>query len=90
MRLLRDPERGWRHLPALAYALGAYALGLALMLTQPLPLALLGGLPLAHGLVIGAYLVHECTHNTIFADQRHNRRLGSLLSWLAGGGYGDS
>ncbi|MET0066934.1 MAG: fatty acid desaturase [Candidatus Thiodiazotropha sp.] len=86
---LRDAERGWRHLLALAYALGAYALGLAVMLTQPLPLALLGSLPLAHGLVIGAYLIHECTHNTIFADQQHNRWLGGLLSWLAGGGYGD-
>lgn len=89
MHLLRDPERGWLHLLALAYSLSAYVLGLALMLTQPLPLALLGSLPLAHGLVIGAYLVHECTHNTIFTDQRHNQLLGSLLCWLAGGGYGD-
>ncbi len=89
MRLLRDRERGWLHLLALAYALSAYALGLALMLTQPLYLALPGSLPLAHGLVIGAYLIHECTHNTIFADPLHNRLLGSLLSWLAGGGYGD-
>ena len=86
---LRDAERGWLHLLALAYAVAAYALGLAVMLTQPLPLALLGSLLLAHGLVIGAYLIHECTHNTIFADQQHNRWLGSLLSWLAGGGYGD-
>ncbi len=89
MPRLRDPERGWLHLLALVYALSAYGLGLALMLTQALPLALLGSLPLAHGLVIGAYLIHECTHNTIFADQRHNHRLGGILSWLAGGGYGD-
>ncbi|MEJ2453724.1 MAG: fatty acid desaturase [Candidatus Thiodiazotropha sp.] len=89
MPRLRDPERGWLHLLALVYALSAYGLGLALMLTQSLPLALLGSLPLAHGLVIGAYLVHECTHNTIFADQRHNHLLGGILSWLAGGGYGD-
>ncbi|MEJ2590966.1 MAG: fatty acid desaturase [Candidatus Thiodiazotropha sp.] len=89
MRLLRDRQRGWLHLLALAYVLIAYGLGLALMLTQPLPLALLGSLSLAHGLVIGGYVIHECTHNTVFADQRHNRWLGAVLSWIAGGGYGD-
>ena len=89
MRLLRDTQRGWLHLLALAYVLIAYGLGLLLMLTQPLPLALLGSLPLAHALVIGGYVIHECTHNIIFADQRHNRWLGAVLSWIAGGGYGD-
>jgi fatty acid desaturase len=89
MRLLRDTRRGWLHLLALAYLLIAYGLGLLLMLTQPLPLALLGSLPLAHGLVIGGYVIHECTHNTIFTDQRYNRWLGGVLSWIAGGGYGD-
>lgn len=89
MRLLRDSQRGWLHLVALAYTLIAYGLGLGVMLSQALPLALLGSLPLAHGLVIGAYVIHECTHNTIFSDQRYNRWLGALLSWIAGGGYGD-
>jgi fatty acid desaturase len=89
MRLMRDPQRGWLHLLAIVYALTGYGSGLALMLFQPLPIGLLGSLLLAHGLVIGAYLVHECTHNTLFTDNRHNQWLGGFLGWLAGAGYGD-
>ncbi len=89
MRLLRDAKRGWLHLVAIAYVLISYGSGLALILFQPLPIALLGSLLLAHGLVIGAYVIHECIHSTVFADQRHNHWLGGVLSWLAGGGYGD-
>jgi len=87
--LMRDKQGYWRHLLALAYALSAYGLGLWLMLFTSGLLPLLGSLLLGHGLVIGAYLVHECTHNTLFQDQRYNRWMGEVLGWLAGAGYGD-
>lgn len=43
----------------------------------------------AHSMVIGAYLVHECAHNTIFAGNEWNRFLGEGLLWLIGSAYGN-
>jgi len=82
-------EDGW--LPnamALAYALGAYALGLWACTAPAWWLNALGVLLTAHALVIAAYLIHECAHNTIFADNRWNAALGEVLLWLTGAGYG--
>ena len=81
-------EDGW--LPntlALAYALGGYALGLWACAAPAWWLNALGVLLTAHALVIAAYLIHECAHNTIFADNRWNAALGEVLLWLTGAGY---
>jgi len=48
---------------------------------------LLACLLLAHTLVIAAYLLHECIHNTIFKNSHHNERLGMILAWLTGAAY---
>jgi len=48
-----------------------------------------GVLLLAHAMVIAAYLVHECAHNTIMKKNTHNARLGRFLNWLTGACYGD-
>lgn len=48
---------------------------------------LLGVLLLAHAMVICAYLIHECVHNTVFAVNLHNARLASCLSWITGSSY---
>lgn len=38
-------------------------------------------------MVISAYLIHECAHNTIFAENVHNARLGAFLGWITGSCY---
>ncbi len=75
-------------LAALAYVVVGYGLGLAGLAADAWPLNVGGVLLTAHALVIAAYLVHECVHNTIFTDNRHNARLGAALAWLVGAGYG--
>jgi fatty acid desaturase len=39
-------------------------------------------------MVISAYLVHECAHNTVFKRNQDNARLGVLLTWICGASYG--
>ena len=71
-----------------AYVLTGYGFGLAGMLADNWLINVLATLWLAHALVIAAYLVHECAHNTIFSDNRWNARLGAALLWLTGASYG--
>lgn len=87
--VMRQKSGYWPHLAALAYVAVAFAGGIALLLAEPWWLKPLGVPLVAHGLVIAAYLIHECAHNTIFADNRHNARLGEVLSFLVGSAYGD-
>lgn len=74
---------------AMAYGLGGYILGLALLLQPSWWLKLPGMLLLAHAMIIGAYLIHEFAHGTIFSKPVHNSRAGELFSWLTGGCYAD-
>ncbi len=66
----------------IAYPLALWGLAVSSGLTW-----LLWCLALAHALIISAYLVHECIHNTIFSKSTHNRRLGQVLAWLTGAAY---
>lgn len=86
---MRQPDGYWPHLAALAYGVLGYGAGVALITSHALFLNGLGVLLLAHALVICAYLVHECAHNTVFRDNAHNARLGRALNWLTGACYGD-
>jgi len=84
---LRYKDALWPHSLALCYGILGYVCGLALS-TAPEALAnLLGVLLLAHAMVISAYLIHECAHNTVFAANRHNVILGACLSWITGSCY---
>jgi fatty acid desaturase len=87
--ILRYEDGLWPNVLALGYAFFGYLAGLALILSSSLPLNLAGVLLLAHALVIAAYLIHECAHNTIFARNAHNARLGEILGWLTGACYGN-
>jgi len=89
-------QRFWRYsggalpnLLALGYVLLGYGGGMGLLLADGLPWNLIGVLLLGHSMVIAAYLIHECAHNTIFANSRYNERLGRALNWISGGCYGD-
>ena len=80
--------RVWNSL-AIAYSVGGYLIGLGLLLT-PFWLAKLGGLLLlAHAMIIGAYLIHEFAHGTIFSKPAHNALAGEVFSWMTGGCYAD-
>ncbi len=73
---------------AIGYTFVAYIMGISLLLSQTPGLRLTGTLLLAHGLLISAYLVHECFHSAIFQSRDANKRLGILLSWMNGACYG--
>lgn len=72
---------------ALTYVLLGYSSGLFLLSQGNIALWLLGTLLLAHALTIAAYLIHDLTHNALFARPETNERLGLLLAWLTGACY---
>lgn len=74
---------------AWSYMFSAYIFGFAAILADALWLNVLGILFLAHAMVIAAYFVHECAHESLFKKSRHNRFFGELLLWLCGASYSD-
>lgn len=81
--------RGKRwHTGALLYALTTYGAGWWLLFSGGLVGFLPGVLLLGHGMIIAAYMIHECAHNTVFTVNRHNNELASLLGWICGSCYG--
>ena len=75
------------NMAALVYCHLAFFGGAALILSlQPAWMAL-GTLALAHGMVIAAYMIHDCAHNAVFRLPQHNAAGGRALSWLTGGCY---
>ncbi len=87
--LFRYSDGVWQNLCVIGYAILGYAAGFALLLSQGFTWNLLGTLLLGHSMIIAAYLIHECAHNTLFSTPRHNERLGRLLNWITGACYGD-
>jgi len=82
-------SRGARwHSAALAYAVLGYSMGWATLLLGGAWAVIPGALLLGHSMVIAAYLIHECAHNTLFRENRHNAYLGECLAWLCGACYG--
>ena len=73
---------------ALVYALTGYVLGFAGLFHASAIVNLAAVLLLAHSMIIAAYLVHECAHNSIFRKMRHNALLGRFLGWICGACYG--
>jgi fatty acid desaturase len=62
-------------------------IGLWLMATASLVVALLATLWFAHALIIAAYLFHEFAHDTIFARHESNTWGGVLMTWITGSCY---
>ncbi len=86
--LLKEPEGLRYHGGAVLYAFVAYALGLAGLFHASLPVNFAAMLLLAHAMVIAAYVIHECAHDNVFRQSRHNAVLGRTMSWLCGAAYG--
>ena len=76
------------HGAALMYSTTAYGIGWWCLLQANAAAFLLGVILLSHGMIIAAYLIHECAHNTIFKINRSNAQLGKLLGWVCGSCYG--
>lgn len=86
--LFQHPQGHKYHGLAVLYALCAYGLGVVGIFSASLVVNVLSIPLLAHGMVIAAYMIHECGHNTVFRDNAHNARLGTFLTWLCGACYG--
>ena len=86
-RLWREPDGALPNTLAFGYAFGGHALGLWLLVQPSIWLFVAGVLLTAHTMVIGAYLVHECGHMTLFRSRKTNRLAAELLLWLLGAGY---
>ncbi|KPQ29410.1 MAG: Fatty acid desaturase [Marinobacter excellens HL-55] len=84
----RHSDGVWPLTLVLAYILTTYIGGWLLMAQPGFLLPLLGIIACGHGMVIAAYLVHDCAHNAIFKKTEHNTHLGKLLNWITGGSYG--
>ncbi|SDT18359.1 Fatty acid desaturase [Halopseudomonas xinjiangensis] len=74
---------------AMTYSLAGYVVGLGLLLADSWLLKAGGTLLLAHAMIIGAYLMHEFAHGTIFSAPQHNARAGAVYSWMTGGCYAE-
>ena len=79
--------RRW-HSGAIFYALATYFAGWSLLFFGGWMGFLPGVIMLGHGMIIAAYLIHECAHNTLFKVNRHNLQLANLLGWICGSCYG--
>jgi len=88
-RFWRYDGGAWPNLLALSYVVLGYSGGMGLILADGLWWNIPGVLLLGHSMVIAAYLIHECAHNTIFSETARNESLGRLLNWITGGCYGD-
>lgn len=73
---------------ALLYVLLGYVAGWYGISSTSCWLNLAGVLVLAHAMIIAAYLIHDCAHNTLFASNKNNARLGNVLLWITGACYG--
>jgi len=74
---------------AWTYMMTAYVFGFAAIMAGSAWLNAAGVLLLAHGMVIAAYFIHECAHDSLFMKPEHNRRFGELLLWICGASYSD-
>ncbi|MEZ5569832.1 MAG: fatty acid desaturase [Halioglobus sp.] len=85
---LRDPAGAPYTVLVLLYIACTYIGGWIGLFHSSILLNALGVLALAHGMLIAAYLLHDCGHNAVFVSSRGNAALGTLLSWIAGSSYG--
>ena len=87
-RLFKEQEGPLYYGAATGYTVLAYVLGFAGLFDSHWAVNFLATLLLAHSMTIAAYLIHECGHNLVFANSRHNAVLGRFMSWLCGSAYG--
>lgn len=84
----KDPAGRRYNILAFIYVVAGYTGGWTLLLTGPGWAWLPAAVWLGHSMVIAAYLIHECAHNTLFRQAETNALAGKVFSWLVGGCYG--
>jgi fatty acid desaturase len=82
--LFRYDDGVWPNIAILAYLFLGYVGGLALLVSSGFIPSVLGAILVAHTLSVSAYIIHECTHGTIFTRPADNDRLGKIMAWLNG------
>jgi fatty acid desaturase len=82
--LYRWSLRQWPSLLVIAYTLCGWPAGIWMLTRPQRGINAVGVLLTAHTLIYSAYLIHDCTHNALFASRSANDRLGRLLSWING------
>lgn len=86
-RIWREPGGIVPNLMAIFYAVIGHLVGLMLLIQSSPGLVFIGILITAHSMVIGAYLVHECGHMTLFRSKKVNTVMAEVLLWLLGAAY---
>lgn len=89
VRLFRYEDALLPNALAWAYMFTAYFFGFAAILADGIWLNVLGVIFLAHAMVIAAYFIHECAHDSLFKKNRYNQLFGELLLWITGASYSD-
>lgn len=89
VKLFRYEDSLLPNLLAWAYILFTYIFGFTAILADELWLNALGVISLAHSMVIAAYFIHECAHDSLFKKSRHNQIFGEILLWICGASYSD-
>jgi len=77
----------WPNLLVFSYLALSYCLGLALLLSGSIMPIVIGIFLFAHSMVIAAYLIHECAHNSLFKKNKYHRWLAEVLLWICGSSY---
>ena len=83
-RLFRHAGGAWPNLLTVTYTVLGWLVGVWMLTLPQISLNVVGVLLTAHTLIISAYLIHECVHQTLFATPAANDRLGKLCGWLNG------
>ena len=86
--VFKEPQGVLYHGGAFLYAIGGYGLGLFGLFHTSWIVTVLATVLLGHAMIIAAYLIHECAHNTVFRKNKHNPWLGGFLTWICGVPYG--
>lgn len=71
------------------YIIAAYTIGFYAMMADALVYNFAGTVLVAHSMVISAYFIHECAHDSLFKKNRHNRLFGEIFLWISGASYSD-
>jgi len=77
------------NLLAWIYVLLAYIFGFAAIMAEAVWTNVVGVVLLAHSMVIAAYFIHECAHDSLFKKSGHNYIFGEILLWITGASYSD-
>lgn len=87
VKLFHEPAGLLYHGFAVLYSIFGYVLGWFGFFSNNWLLNIGGVVLVGHAMVIAAYMIHECGHNTVFRSNKSNARLGRFLNWLTGSSY---